>query len=286
MRVIKMLLDRKSLIFQKDFFLFWLGQATSQLGDGLNRVALLWFVYKLTGSASSMAVIGILQTLPVLCVSLLAGPYLDRVNKKYAMIYIDLYRFILMMSIPILYHLHVLNFIVLCGLVLFISCFSVLFGPALTSAIPFMVHKDRYKEANGLMQATAQLGMIFGPALSGLLIPILSAPNILFIDAVTFLISAICIIPLKYNQQELIAKKINLKADIKEGINFITHNKTVLNTIFLMFIFNFFITSLPIIYSYLSKNILEQGSFGVGFLMTGFGIGALIACIINGYVRI
>jgi len=103
--------------------------------------------------------------------------------------------------------------------------FSVLFGPALTSTIPFIVSKERYREANGLIQSTGQLGMIFGPALSGLLIPILSAPNILFIDAITFLISAICIVPLTYSQDKSNSNKVNLIKDVKAGLEFIFNNK-------------------------------------------------------------
>jgi len=253
-----------------------LGQAISQLGDGLNRVALFWFVYKLTGKASAMAVIGILQTVPVLCVSLLAGPYLDRFNKKYAMIIIDLCRFLLMTAVPILYHFNLLNFIILCALVLFISCFSVLFGPALTSTIPFIVSKERYREANGLIQSTGQLGMIFGPALSGLLIPILSAPNILFIDAITFLISAICIVPLTYSQDKSNSNKVNLIKDVKAGLEFIFNNKNVFNTLLSIFVFNFFITSLPIIYSFYQKY------FGRWIKRNGLSYGGLWSwCVIS-----
>ena len=39
------------LIKTWDFGLLWWGQVTSQIGEGLNKVALLWFVYELTGSA-------------------------------------------------------------------------------------------------------------------------------------------------------------------------------------------------------------------------------------------
>jgi predicted MFS family arabinose efflux permease len=281
-------ISNRSLLFQSDFFLLWLGQSISQLGDGLNKIALLWFVYKLTGKASNMAVIGILQTIPIFFVSLLAGPYLDKLNKKHVMIFIDLVRFILVSSIPFLYFCGYLNFITLCSLVLSVACFSVLFGPALTSTIPFIVTENRYKEANGLMQSTGQLGLIFGPALAGMLIPILSAPNILYIDAITFFISALCIIPLRYqnNKSDSSIKLKNLLNEVKTGINFIFRNKTILNTLFLIFMFNFFITSLPIIYSFLSKNILEDGSKGLGFLMSGFGVGALIASLVNGYIKI
>jgi len=151
-----------------------------------------------------------------------------------------------------------------------------LFGPALTSTIPFIVSKERYREANGLIQSTGQLGMIFGPALSGLLIPILSAPNILFIDAITFLISAICIVPLTYSQDKSNSNKVNLIKDVKAGLEFIFNNKNVFNTLLSIFVFNFFITSLPIIYSFYQKY------FGRWIKRNGLSYGGLWSwCVIS-----
>jgi len=45
------------LLRTRDFGFLWSGQVVSQVGDGLNKVALLWFVYALTGSALKMTVI-------------------------------------------------------------------------------------------------------------------------------------------------------------------------------------------------------------------------------------
>src|SRR5919106_1439258 len=78
------------LIKTRDFTLLWASQAVAQIGDGLIKVALLWFVYKLTGSALKMTVIGLLQTVPPLLLSPLIGVYLDRLPKKPIMIWIDL----------------------------------------------------------------------------------------------------------------------------------------------------------------------------------------------------
>src|SRR6476660_5521529 len=78
-----------------DFGWFWWGQVTSQIGEGLNRVALLWFVYELTGSAMMIATVGLLQTVPPLFFGPLIGVYLDRLRKKPVMIWVDLIRTVL-----------------------------------------------------------------------------------------------------------------------------------------------------------------------------------------------
>src|SRR5437867_43791 len=80
------------LLKGRDFSLLFWGQMMSQVGDSLNRVALLWFVYQLTGSAMKMVVIGLLQTIPPLVLSPLIGVYLDRANKKTVMVWVDIAR--------------------------------------------------------------------------------------------------------------------------------------------------------------------------------------------------
>ena len=69
------------LVKTRDFGFLFAGQTISQIGDSLNKVALLWFVYEMTGSALKMTVVGLLQTLPPLLFGPLIGVFLDRVRK-------------------------------------------------------------------------------------------------------------------------------------------------------------------------------------------------------------
>ena len=91
------------LLKTRDFGFLFAGQMISQIGDSLNKVALLWFVYELTGSALKMTVVGLLQTLPPLLFGPLIGVYLDRFRKKPVMIAVDLLRTLMILLIPLLY---------------------------------------------------------------------------------------------------------------------------------------------------------------------------------------
>lgn len=105
------------LINTKDFGLLWWGQTTSQIGEGLNKVALLWFVYELTGSAMKMTMVGLLQTIPPLLFGPLIGVYLDRMPKKAVMMWVDMLRALLTLLIPTLYALDSLSITGLYGLI-------------------------------------------------------------------------------------------------------------------------------------------------------------------------
>ena len=107
------------LIKTKDFGLLWWGQTTSQIGEGLNKVALLWFVYELTGSVMKMTMVGLLQTIPPLLFGPLIGVYLDRLPKKAIMIWVDVLRAFLTFLIPALYAVGFLSIEGLYGLIFF-----------------------------------------------------------------------------------------------------------------------------------------------------------------------
>jgi hypothetical protein len=137
-----------ALLRTRNFGLLFSGQAISQIGDSMNKVALLWFVYELTGSAFKMAVIGLLQTIPPLVFGPLIGVYLDRMKKKPVMIWVDLIRTGLVILIPLLYGLEALTLERLYVLVFAISIVSTVFGPALASAVPLLVPRAHMTAAN------------------------------------------------------------------------------------------------------------------------------------------
>ena len=135
------------LLKERDFSLLFWGQMTSQIGDSLNRVALLWFVYQLTGSAMKMVMIGLLQTIPPLVLSPLIGVYLDRANKKTVMVWVDILRSALVLLIPLLYAFDQLTLERLYAAVFLLAVVSTIFGPALSASVPQLVRRDQLTAA-------------------------------------------------------------------------------------------------------------------------------------------
>ena len=188
------------LVRTRDFGLLWWGQMTSQIGEGLNKVALLWFVYTLTGSALKMTIVGLLQTIPPLLFGPMIGVYLDRLPKKTVMIWVDLIRTVMTFLIPALFALDLLSLEGLYVLIFLTSIVSTIFGPALVSAVPRMVRPSELVTANALIQGTNNIGLLLGPAISGVLIAIMGAENVLYVNSATFLISALCLMPMRLHE--------------------------------------------------------------------------------------
>ena len=191
------LAEWRQLLSVNNFGWLWVGQVLSQIGDGVSKVALLFFVYDLTGSALKMTVIGILETIPPLVLGPFVGVSLDRIPKRAAMIVIDVTRAVLLTVIPLLYALGLLTLMRLYVLVFAVALFSMAFGPALNAAIPLLVKQNQLTRANAIMQSSTIIGQLLGPAISGVLIAVIGAPYALYITAGAFILSAAAKIPLR-----------------------------------------------------------------------------------------
>ena len=142
----------------------WTGQIISQIGEGLNKVALLWLVYTLTGSTLKMSEIGVLQTLPPMILGPLMGVYVDRFPKRLIMIGVDLARAALAVVIPILSVLNELTMFRLYAVVFVMAIVSTIFSPALSSTVPLIVDQKQLTATNALVNSTAMVGMLIGPS--------------------------------------------------------------------------------------------------------------------------
>jgi MFS transporter, DHA3 family, macrolide efflux protein len=270
------------LLRSRDFGFLWSGQLVSQIGDGLNRVALLWFVYALTGSALKMTVIGLLQTLPAVLLSPVIGVYLDRMQKKWLMIGIDLVRTVLVFLIPVLHSLGELTLERLYVMVFLIAIASNAFGPALSAAVPSIVSRPQLTAANALMQGGVNIAVLVGPALSGLGIALIGEQNVLFINAAGYLISALCLLPVRMKQAApapaAASCSPSVLSDMLVGFRFVfLQERTVPFLLITMASFNLAWNGFLFLLPAVAQDLLDAGPVELGMLWSLLGGGMLIA---------
>jgi MFS family permease len=272
--------DGKFLLRSRDFGFLWAGQVISQIGDGLNKVALLWFVYDLTGSALKMTLIGLLQTIPPLLVGPLIGVYLDRLPKKPVMVWIDLLRTVLVLLIPVLYAFDWLTLNGLYALVFMTAIVSTVFGPALASAVPLIVGRKQLTAANALLQSSTNLGVLIGPAMSGIGIAVMGAQNVLYVNAATFFISALCLLPIRVRQLTLprtaTGRAPHIAHEMWEGFRFVfLQHRPVLTLMATAALYSLAASAFVFMLPVFAKQLLHMGPAELGWLWSTLGIGML-----------
>ncbi len=261
-------------------FLFW-GQLTSQIGDSLNRVALLWFVYQMTGSAMKMVVIGILQTIPPLVLSPFIGVFLDRVDKKSVMVWVDFARTVLVLLIPILYAFGELTLDRLYASIFLMALVSTLFGPALSAAVPQIVRRDQLTAANALLQTTTNIGLLIGPLISGVGIALVGSQNVLYVNAATFLISALCLIPIRLRPLAIHANAPAVRGrwnqEVMAGVRFVwVEHPTILNLMLAAALYSLAASAFAFMLPVFAEQNLNAGALEIGLLWSALGAGMLI----------
>jgi MFS family permease len=137
-----------------DFWKFWTGQTISNLGSSFTQWAVPLLVYQLTQSAVSLGIATAATFLPYLLVGLPIGAWMDRVDRKRAMIALDWLNAVVILSIPLVATFGHLSVWWIYGVTFIQSTVFIAFSAGEFAAIPSLVATDDLVTANGRIQAT------------------------------------------------------------------------------------------------------------------------------------
>jgi MFS transporter, DHA3 family, macrolide efflux protein len=273
------------LLMTRDFGWLWWGQLISQVGDGITRLALLWFVYTITGSAVQTTLMGMLQTLPPIIFGPLIGVYLDRLSKKTIMIASDILRAVIIGLAPCMIPVDTLTVEFLFVLVFLNSIASTVFGPALIASVPFIVNRSQFTAANALLQVTSSVGVIVGSALSGIGIAALSSQKVLCVNAVTYMVSAGCLlfVRIRHVSQAPSGERGQFDStihDLIEGFQYaFMKQHLVLQLIITAALYSFGMSAFSTLFPILGQKMLGLGPAEVGYLWSSLGIGLFVVSL-------
>lgn len=180
--------------FGRDFNLYIVAQAVSVVGDRIAIIALTFLVIKLSDSfAPALAVYFVCRLLPTLIGGLLVGVFVDRYNRRYLMVGCDIGRAVLLAAVP---SLGALTLWTLYPIVVVLYAFTIVFETAARAALPDVVPEARMIGANSILQGI-ETGGDLAYVLGGALIYLLSLQAPFYVDAATFVVSALCIFAMR-----------------------------------------------------------------------------------------
>jgi MFS family permease len=158
------------------------------------------------------------------------------------------------------------------------------FGPALTAAVPAIVPRSQFTAANALLQSTTSLGIIFGPALSGLGIAAYGSQEVLCLNAATYLISAGCLLLVRFANfvpgGRHVAAPTTMMKDLIEGFRFaFVNQRLILLLTGTAALYSFGTSALTALFPVFARKLLGLGPVEVGYLWSALGVGLLITSI-------
>jgi MFS family permease len=228
--------------------------------------------------------IGLLQTLPPILFGPFIGVIVDRVPKKLLLISSDLIRALVLGVLPCLLPVDSFSIERLYLMVFVHAVASAVFGPALTAAIPSLVSRHEFTAANALLQTTTSIGIIVGPALSGVGIATMSSQEVLCVNAVSYVISALCFLFIRFPRMEAAPAGAGSLAgtfrDVVEGFQYVLHRqRVILMLIGAASMYTFATSAFSTLFPVFGKKLLDLGPIEVGYLWSAFGVGLLLVSL-------
>jgi len=284
----------REVLKNRNFFLLWLGQIISQVGDRLGLMALIGFAYSKKSYGSPMEIFKILlfTIIPVFLVSPVAGVYVDRWDRRRTLYSCDFIRTILVLIIPFFLFYH-RNLPIAYLLIFLIFCIGRFFIPAKLAIIPDIVPGKDLLMANSLVNITGMIAAILGFGVSGWLVESLGPKVGFYLDAVSFFVSASLIFFISKSSRPGIGLedlkhvvvdvfKKSIMHEIKDGVFYFLRNRDIRFTAIILFALSSALGVVSVVIIAFVQNILESATKDLGFLIMFLGLGLFLGTLIYG----
>ena len=265
----------------RDFKVLLGSQGISALGDAVSFTALPLLVLALTGSGLAMGVVGALQTLPDLFLSMLAGALADRSDRKKMMLLADLGRGALTALIPLSVFLGGPTMAVILIVAAPMSILRSFFLAGYTASVPALVGRTQVGRANSYFEAIYSVGFILGPAIAGLLAATIGPGPTLAIDALSFALSGLGLLFVHRDLRAPIDRpREPLLTEIRQGIDYILGHPTLRVVILFWGLVSITIASVVTALAVHITKDLGLSPTILGVILASFSVGTVLGSLV------
>jgi MFS family permease len=273
---------------RRDFRLLWAGMSVSLIGDGVFIVAIAWQAYTVSNQPSSLAYVGLANALPQIALLLVGGAVSDRMDRQRVLAMADIVRATAVGVLALASALGTLRLWELFAVAGVIGTATAFASPALDALVPQLVPESELTQANALDQVVRPLAVqLAGPALGGLAVAAVQPAGAFTFDAMTFLLSAVCILSMTPLQVPVeIAQSGGLRHEVSEGLRYVRRQVWLWGTFLsATFAYLLFIGPTQVLLPYIVRNSLHAGASTYGIVLASGGVGAVSGGLLMGRGR-
>lgn len=271
---------RAGLLRHAGFRLLFLATLGSGVGTWLAFIALQVDVFDRTHSAKWVAALLIAELAPTIAVGLLLGPLLDRLSRRWLMIASDLVRAAVFCALPFAGSPEVIV-----ALAFVAGVATAFFRPAVYAGLPNLVPDADLPQANSLLQFVDALTNSLGPLAGGVLVAAAGPDTAYWINAVTFVVSALLItgIPGRLLQATAALSEGHWR-DLAAGFALVRRSRPLFTVLVAWSIASIANAGINVSEIVLAKETFASGDFGFGLLLGTAGAGLAVGSIVAGAV--
>ena len=273
-----------SLLRHRNYALLFWGQMVSAAGTQMQIVAVAWQVYLLTHSAIALGLIGLVQAIPRLLLSLVGGVFADVFDRRKLLLFIEVTLALMSAILALCTFFNVVNMYIIYVVVLISACVSAFEFPARQAMIPTLVPRRQLVNAVSLSMVMMQLTFVVGATLGGYVIAWFGVVNTYWIDVFSYFVVIGSLLLMVVPRISIEKRAQAGFGALLDGIQFLRSNPVILAVLSLDFFATFFGSPKALLPVYAS-DILHVGPQGLGILLGATSIGAILLTPLTGRIN-
>jgi MFS family permease len=264
----------------RNFRLFFSGQSISLIGTWMQRVAVAWLVYRLSGSAFMLGLVGFAGQIPLFVLAPLAGVMADRWNRHRILLVTQTAAMVQAFVFSFLVLSHMIRIWQVIALALTLGVINAFDVPTRQSFVIEMVEdKKDLGNAIALNSSMFNFARLMGPSLAGMLIAVLGEGICFFVNGVSYLAVVISLLMMRLAEKETAPRRSKAWHELVEGFRYAAGFAPIRAILLMLALIS--LTGLPyiVLMPVFAKDVLHGGPGTLGFLMGCAGMGALAGAL-------
>ena len=276
--------SRIKIIFRslqyRNYRLFFSGQSISLIGTWMQRIAMPWLVYHMTGSAFLLGVVSFAGQIPTFLLAPVAGVLTDKFSRYRVLLITQIFSLLQAMILAILALTGIMQIWHLIVLSIVLGCINAFDVPSRHSFVVEMVEKkEDLGNAIALNSMMFNGARLIGPTVAGIMLATTGEGICFLINAFSYVFVIISLLMMKSEKKEIRKEKSNMLMDMKEGFNYTFGFAPIKYLLLLLGLVSLMGSSYQVLIPVFAKEILHGGSDTFGFLMGAAGFGALLGAV-------
>ena len=265
----------------RNYRLFFSGQSVSLVGTWMTRIATSWLVYRLTGSAFLLGVVGFAGQIPGFVLAPFAGVWVDRWDRHRTLVVTQILSMMQSLALAGL----ALGGIITVGDIIWLSLAQGLINafdmPARQAFVVQMVeNRDDLGNAIALNSSMVNAARLIGPSIAGVIIAAVGEGYCFLLDGISYIAVIVSLLLMRITlEQARPPQRKALRHELQEGWDYVTRFVPVRALLLLLALVSLVGMPYTVLMPIFAGNVLHGGAHTLGFLMGASGVGALAAAL-------
>lgn len=259
----------------RNYRLYFAGQSLSLIGTWMQSVAMSWLVYRMTGSAALLGIIGFVSQAPAFVAAPFSGVMADRWNRRHVLIIIQavaMLQAFALAAFVLTGTVRIWEIVVLSAVLGIVNGFDIPFRQSFV--VEMVEGKEDLSNAIALNSSMFHGARLIGPSLAGILIAAVGEGICFLINGFSYLAVIASLIAMQMSRVKTSAGSRHILQDLHEGFVYAFSFPPIKYILMLIALVSFLGMPYAVLMPVFAKEILHGGSHTFGFLMTAAGIGS------------